>query len=162
MSESPAIELRTLEQYLFAILLRVIDEACGEGRGKLNSWQLAAYAVALRTLTAGGLVEIEGESHHDIVAKISPRGHALLRQLDDEELPTPPQRLYSNSRALMAMFVTAVISGEASYYTIKGVSFRFPFERAIFTLSIITAAMALGALLAEYLRHSKQSLWTER
>ena len=85
MSELPKIEVWTGEEHLLAMLLRVVDEACSKGDGKLDSWERWAYASALRELGSCGLVEIERECDRDVVAKMTPKGEAFLKRLEEKE-----------------------------------------------------------------------------
>jgi hypothetical protein len=85
MPESPQIGVLRGEEYLLALLLRVIEEACSNGAGKLNSWQRPAYAAALRELASNGLVMIGSDSDREVIAKVTRQGEAFLKRLEEEE-----------------------------------------------------------------------------
>ena len=78
MAELPKMSLEGRRVFAGRCCVRVVDEACAKGDGKLDSWERWAYASALRELGSCGLVEIERESDRDVVAKMTPKGEAFL------------------------------------------------------------------------------------
>lgn len=84
MSELP--EIGTGEEELLATLLSVVEQACSTMEdNELDSWALSTYARAMRLLFATGLIEIQSETGSRVLAKMTPKGAALLERLYEQE-----------------------------------------------------------------------------
>ncbi len=70
------------EDFLFALLLSVILEACAKrDSDELSSKRRIPYAHAIQILSAAGFIEIKSRSGRQISAQVTPLGKTLIERL---------------------------------------------------------------------------------
>jgi hypothetical protein len=66
------------ENYIFALLLRMVQEHCGTMNvGEIDSYAIEANADAMTALADAGFIEIVGQADGRMRATVLPKGEAL-------------------------------------------------------------------------------------